>query len=523
MRRLPWFALALLFLGCGAPPTTVKLDIALASGAPSPSALSMSIYDRNHALGQFLALRQPITLPGAVIVDGLPDQAEPLRIVLESDPGTKLLGGVGVQLVPNTQVNAMATLAANTADRDGDGVPDALDDCPDTPNHDQVDGNGDGVGDACSTTVGDGAMNLPDAGRDGGLVDAATPIDAGDPCSGLAFVNAVPGTSLGQVMQNVPAMSQTIIEQGGDLLVAIAYGGQGPGQTMPLSTAPNMQFTVSDTLGNTWYAAPLVENSRSHQASLQIWFAPHVKAGSNTVTVKSSADQSVDLWTGLLLQEYAGIADSDVVDVSIGQMAPGSSADTQPGPMRVTAGCAVVVAAFADGHVTGQNITTVAGWQYRSTDAWDPSGCVDDGPGWARAGDTVNATMSLTVGADDGWVAQQVAFRAANTTPHPKPTGFAFLTMPRTVAKGACSPAVTIESRAGGVATPTSTGITLALSGGGLVFYADPACQFPIVNAYLGAGTSNTSFYFTGSVSGSPSLSANASTFQVVSQTETIN
>ena len=34
-------------------------------------------------------------------------------------------------------------------DTDGDGVPDASDDCPLVPNADQADADGDGVGDAC--------------------------------------------------------------------------------------------------------------------------------------------------------------------------------------------------------------------------------------------------------------------------------------------------------------------------------------------------------------------------------------
>ncbi|MBK8914703.1 MAG: DUF11 domain-containing protein [Phycisphaerales bacterium] len=37
------------------------------------------------------------------------------------------------------------------ADADGDGVPDAEDNCPNTPNPDQADADGDGVGDACSS------------------------------------------------------------------------------------------------------------------------------------------------------------------------------------------------------------------------------------------------------------------------------------------------------------------------------------------------------------------------------------
>jgi cysteine-rich repeat protein len=48
-------------------------------------------------------------------------------------------------------------------DGDGDGVPDSLDNCPDTPNRDQADADDDGVGDAC-----DSAEPAPDAGPDVG-------------------------------------------------------------------------------------------------------------------------------------------------------------------------------------------------------------------------------------------------------------------------------------------------------------------------------------------------------------------
>jgi len=39
-------------------------------------------------------------------------------------------------------------------DSDGDGVPDAIDNCPDVPNPDQADWDGDGVGDACDPNPG---------------------------------------------------------------------------------------------------------------------------------------------------------------------------------------------------------------------------------------------------------------------------------------------------------------------------------------------------------------------------------
>jgi len=39
------------------------------------------------------------------------------------------------------------------ADTDADGVPDAIDNCPNTPNPDQADADGDGIGDACDFSV----------------------------------------------------------------------------------------------------------------------------------------------------------------------------------------------------------------------------------------------------------------------------------------------------------------------------------------------------------------------------------
>jgi len=45
--------------------------------------------------------------------------------------------------------------AAGNPDADGDAVPDATDNCPGTPNPDQLDTDGDGIGDACDETPGE--------------------------------------------------------------------------------------------------------------------------------------------------------------------------------------------------------------------------------------------------------------------------------------------------------------------------------------------------------------------------------
>ena len=55
-----------------------------------------------------------------------------------------------------------AASAPPPPDADGDGVPDATDNCPAVANPDQLDSNGDNIGDACQDQDGDGVLDLAD-------------------------------------------------------------------------------------------------------------------------------------------------------------------------------------------------------------------------------------------------------------------------------------------------------------------------------------------------------------------------
>ncbi len=61
-------------------------------------------------------------------------------------------------------VTGAMTLEQSAPDADGDGVPDAVDNCPDTANADQADADGDGIGDAC-----DSGFPTPDGTVTGGI------------------------------------------------------------------------------------------------------------------------------------------------------------------------------------------------------------------------------------------------------------------------------------------------------------------------------------------------------------------
>src|SRR5262252_10913050 len=137
--------------GCGGgTPTSVLVAISLRAGDPAPTSLAVSVFDPHRALVTRRSVA-PGPLPGTLKLDGMPDVAERVRILL--DGGTTSAAGA-VDLVPHAQTAISLTLAVGLPDADRDGVPDAVDNCPSVPNTDQADADGNGVGDACQTDAG---------------------------------------------------------------------------------------------------------------------------------------------------------------------------------------------------------------------------------------------------------------------------------------------------------------------------------------------------------------------------------
>jgi hypothetical protein len=370
------------------------------------------------------------------------------------------------------------------------------------------------VTDGRGTMVTDGGLGasctLPTTGSCGGT----------SPFTRVQFVpsNCAVGTTC-MILKNVASQSQSITVTAGDLLVAFAYGGQNPGLSAG-GTAPNMQFAVTDTLGNTFYPGPFVNNAKYDDSAIQVFFAPNARGGSDTVTNSSTAPQAENFWTGLVVVEYAGVATTNVVDLASSTAGPINSATASAPAMTVRTQCDLVVGGMQNGHVNASHDTPGAGWNMPVLDEWDPAGFVDNAATGASFGSTVGIAINQALGSDDGWAATQLAFRAASATAPCSPDGLAFATAPQTVAANTCSGPMTISSVAAGVSTTTPSGIEVSLTGAsGTLFYADAACMFPIQQTVIGAGTSSATFYFK-APSATTTITVSAPGFASVGQTQ---
>lgn len=155
-------------------PTSVLLRLAAEPGLPTPDTLLLDLFEdsQRRLEGQRLPAQGPPQLPSEVVLYP-PQSTGTLRLLVHARLGGAVIGegATIVELRSGQQVSAEILITGGRLlDRDGDGVPDVIDNCPDVPNPEQEPCTMDGGLDAGdgSTDAGDGpAVDLgPDLGVD---------------------------------------------------------------------------------------------------------------------------------------------------------------------------------------------------------------------------------------------------------------------------------------------------------------------------------------------------------------------
>jgi hypothetical protein len=165
---------AVLCGACSDTGTTLLIDLRVAGADSAPASVKLTLFDRERALLLDRVVQTP-SLPGTLLLRGLPAVDQPVRVAVEAQSGAaRLLGGDTAMLRAGQQAQVLLVLSSTTADRDGDGIADAIDNCADHANHDQSNSDGSGGGDACpgvstDASVADASFDLSnDASLDAG-------------------------------------------------------------------------------------------------------------------------------------------------------------------------------------------------------------------------------------------------------------------------------------------------------------------------------------------------------------------
>jgi hypothetical protein len=177
--------------GCAADvPATMMLAIHNAAGSPTVETVRLRVFDDRG----LVHAPAPIAVPepdasgrlGTLVVHPRGGGGLVLRLHVEGlSGGVRVSEGVlTTQLELGHQVRGLIELSvpANTRDRDGDDVPDPIDNCPHASNPDQADDDRNGIGDACVNPDAGGTPDVPldapasdnaidDGGPDDGVVD----------------------------------------------------------------------------------------------------------------------------------------------------------------------------------------------------------------------------------------------------------------------------------------------------------------------------------------------------------------
>jgi uncharacterized repeat protein (TIGR01451 family) len=173
-------------------------------------------------------------------------------------------------------------------DTDGDGIPDASDNCPDVPNPSQADLDGDGLGDACDPDIdGDGLPNARDAfpldssewlDTDGdGIGNNADPDDDNDGVLDGYDVDPLDPAVGGVLLHLAKTDASDPVQAGSQLTYTIDYANDGASKL----TATGLMLTEIYSPKATFASAnPMPDQGNN------VWHLPDLAPGaSGTITV----------------------------------------------------------------------------------------------------------------------------------------------------------------------------------------------------------------------------------------------
>lgn len=158
--------MTLLVAGCPARPTAVRLALSADAGMTADS-IRLTVFDRYGRVVDGAAVGDSGKLPGDVVVLLSPG-AGAARALAQASQGGVLVGAAAaiVPIVVAREAKLALVLSPGAlADADGDGVPDAIDNCPKVANPDQRSPDGAPLGEVCRGDRGDAAgADRPDGG-----------------------------------------------------------------------------------------------------------------------------------------------------------------------------------------------------------------------------------------------------------------------------------------------------------------------------------------------------------------------
>jgi hypothetical protein len=127
---LPW--ILPFFWGCS-DGTSLLVSVSVGGGTPSPSAIRARLFGNGQIGPDALVSLSGKTLPGRLLFLSLDPRAPDVRVLIDGLDATSAVASQAtarVSLSAGKQTQLSMVLTAPGSDADGDGVPDAIDDCP---------------------------------------------------------------------------------------------------------------------------------------------------------------------------------------------------------------------------------------------------------------------------------------------------------------------------------------------------------------------------------------------------------